>query len=98
MRFFRGELFFQNLQNQDMSTTEGFASVRESVTSRDAEVTAQRLDFQYVVFEFFKIYDHRNDATKRRQRKNVSFDTQYRRTSSNRRKRKLVVVVMWWCL
>ena len=56
MRFgvFRGEIFFQNLQNQDMTTTEGFASVRESVTSRDAEVTAQRLDFQYVsLFSFF---------------------------------------------
>ena len=54
---FRGEIFFQNLQNQDMTTTEGFASVRESVTSRDAEVTAQRLDFQYVVLFSFFFYD-----------------------------------------
>ena len=30
------------------STTDGFASVRESVTSHDADVTAQRLNFQYV--------------------------------------------------
>ena len=55
MRFLEERLFFQNLQNQDMTTTEGFASVRESVTSRDAEVTAQRLDFQYVVL-FFSIF------------------------------------------
>ena len=30
------------------STTDGFASVRESVTSRDAETTASTLDFEYV--------------------------------------------------
>ena len=47
------------------STTDGFASVRESVTSRDAETTASTLDFEYV------------DSTKQRQDLQHSFRILY---------------------